>query len=247
MTLTSNPQSANTQLVFIHGPGAGGCSAAYENQLKHFAGSVAPDLPGHLQGAPCPDVARYTEWLRGWLWAQNLHKNLLLVGYTLGASIALQYALDYADEVSGLVISTVAAQPKVRAPGTYEMRLRAAADATAYEQEWIAFQRRAMHLVEPELRERLIDKHRQVGPMSQHHDFSVIDAFDVRDRLSTLKPKLLLLRGLQDHGNPPKYEQAIHQAVPGSEYMELDDAGHFPAVEIPIKVNAIIEDFIARL
>jgi hypothetical protein len=58
----------------------------------------------------------------------------------------------------------------LRAPGTYEMRLRAAADATVYEQVLIALQRRDM---------RLIDKHRQVGPRSQHKDFTVIDAFDV--------------------------------------------------------------------
>lgn len=247
MATQSSPRSTPAHLVFIHGPGAGGCSAAYEYQLRHFPGSVAPDLPGHLHGAPCPDVARYTDWLRGWLCAQGIKENLVLVGYTLGAAIALQYALDYADEVLGIVISTVAAEPKVRAPGTYEMRVRAAADAQVYEDEWIAFQRKVMHLVDPQLRERLVEKHRQVGPMSQHHDFTVIDAFEVRDRLPTLKPKLLLLRGLDDPGNPPKYEQRIHDAVPGSQYIELDDAGHFPMLEAPEKVNAFIEEFIARL
>lgn len=236
-----------TQLVFIHGPGAGACAAAFEYQTAHFSGSVAPDLPGHLEGAPCPDVARYADWVRGWLWAQGLKKNLVLVGYTLGASIALQYALDYPDEVSGLVIMTVAAEPKIRAPDTYEMRIRAAEDPKAYEEEWIPFQRAAMHLVEPDFRERLIEKHRQVGPMSQHHDLKTIDAFDVRDRISTLKPNLLLLRGLDDHGNPPKYEKKIHEAVPGSQYLEFEDAGHFPPVEIPDKVNALIEAFVASL
>jgi len=236
-----------TQLVFLHGPGAGGCAAAYEGQLTHFPGSVAPDLPGHLSGARCPDVARYTDWVRGWLWAQRMRENLVLVGYTLGASIALQYALDYPDEVAGLVIMTVAMEPKVRPPGTYEMRLRAAEDPKVYEEEWIKFQRDAMHLVEPGLCERLIEKHRQVGPISQYHDLKTIDAFDVRDRIADLKPKLLLLRGLDDHGNPPKYEAAINAAVPGSRYIELDDAGHFPATEIPARVNALIGDFVAGL
>lgn len=236
-----------TQLVFLHGPGAGGCAAAFEAQLAHFPGSVAPDLPGHLSGEPCPDVARYADWVRGWLWAQGKRENLVLVGYTLGASIALQYALDYPDEVAGLVIMTVAMAPKQRPSGTYEMRLRAAKNTTAYEEEWIAYQRDAMHLVAPDLRERLVEKHRQVGPLSQYHDLKTIDAFNVRDRIADLKPKLLLLRGLQDHGNPPKYEAAIHAVVPGSHYIELDDAGHFPATEIPDKVNALIEDFVARL
>ena len=234
------------QLVFLHGPGAGGCADAYSQQLKHFPGSVAPTLPGHLEGARCVEVAGYTEWVRGWLWAQDLKTDLVLVGYTLGAAIALQYGLDYPDEVKGLVVMTVAARPKVRPPGTYELRLRAAQDSKVYE-EWLAFQLKAMHLVEPGLRERLMERHRQVGPLSQYHDLMAIDAFDVRDRIATLKPKLLLLRGLKDHGNPPEYEKEIHEAVPGSKYVKLPDAGHFPPVEIPEKVNALIREFVAEL
>ena len=44
--------------------------------------------------------------MRGWLWAKGLNKDLVLVGYTLGASIALEYALDYPDEVKGIIIMT---------------------------------------------------------------------------------------------------------------------------------------------
>src|SRR4029453_5320921 len=63
--------------------------------------------------------------------------DLVLIGYTLGASIALQYGLDYPDEVRGLVLMTVAARPKTREAGAYEMRLRAAEDPKVYE-EWLA-------------------------------------------------------------------------------------------------------------
>lgn len=236
-----------TQLVFLHGPGAGACADAYFHQSKHFPDSVAPTLPGHLEGTRCPDVASYMEWVRGWLWAQGKNRDLVLVGYTLGASIALQYALDYPDEVKGIVIMTVSAGPKTRPPGTYEMRLRAAEDPKVYEDEWIAFQRHAMKFVDADLREKLIERHRQVGPMSQYHDLKTIDAFDVRDRVSALKPKLLLLRGVDDPGNPPEYEKDIHEAVPGSRYVKLDGAGHFPPTEAPDRVNALIEEFVAGL
>ena len=234
------------QLVFLHGPGAGACADAYEYQLEHFKGSVAPTLPGHLGGTRCADVKGYTEWVRGWLWAQGLNKDLVLVGYTLGASIALQYGLDYPEEVKGLVIMTVAIRPKTRPAGTYDMRVRAAQDPKAYE-EWLAFNRHAMFLVEPGLRERLLERHRQVGPLSQLDDLKTIDAFDVRDRIAGLKPKLMLLRGLKDPGKPPEYEKEIHEAVPGSKYIKLDDAGHFPPTEIPAKVNKLIEEFVAAI
>jgi pimeloyl-ACP methyl ester carboxylesterase len=233
-----------SQLVFLHGPGAGACADAFHYQLGHFPKSVAPSLPGHLEGSRCPDVKGYTEWVRGWLWAQGLTTNLVLVGYTLGASIALQYGLDYPDEVTGLVVMTVAARPKTRAAGTYELRLRAAEDPKVYE-DWLAYQRHAMQLVEPRLREQLIERHRQVGPLSQYHDLKAIDAFDVRDRLATLRPKLLVLRGMDDPTNPPEYEKEIHDAVPGSRYVKLAGAGHFPPTEIPPRVNAEHEELLA--
>jgi len=100
------------QLVFIHGPGAGGCADSFAYQLSHFPGSLAPNLPGHLEGDACPDVERYAEWLRGWLWAQGHKRDLVLVGFTLGACIGLQYALEYSDEVAALVLMTVAIRPK---------------------------------------------------------------------------------------------------------------------------------------
>src|SRR3989442_3004591 len=165
---------------------------------------------------------------------------------TLRDTIALQYGLDYPDEVKGLVLMTVAARPKTRAAGAYEMRLRAAEDPKVYE-DWLAYQRHALQFVEPGLREQLMERHRQVGPLSQYHDLQTIDAFDVRDRLATLKPKLLVLRGMDDPTNPPEYEKEIHDAVPGSRYVKLSGAGHFPPTEIPDKVNALIEEFVAAL
>jgi len=126
------------------------------------------------------------------------------------------------------------------------MRLRAVEDPKVYE-EWLEFQRHAMMFVEPGLRERLMERHRQVGPLSQYHDLKTIDAFDVRERIVTLKPKLLLLRGLDDPGSPPEYEKEMHEAVPGSGYITLSGTGHFPPTESPERVNALIEEFVAAL
>jgi pimeloyl-ACP methyl ester carboxylesterase len=234
------------QLVFLHGPGAGGCAEAFRYQLDYFHGSLAPILPGHGAGASCASVERYTEWVRGWLWAQGQPRDLVLVGYTLGACIALQYGLDYPAEVSGLVLMTVAMRPKHRAPGSVDMRLRAAEEPAVYEQ-WIAAMRESMQFVAPELRERLIACHHQVGPRSQHDDLVVIDQFDVRHRINTLAPPLLLIRGVDDPLAPEEYEREMHEAVPGSQYLTLREAGHFPMAEQPAAVNRAIATFLDTL
>jgi pimeloyl-ACP methyl ester carboxylesterase len=235
-----------SQLVFLHGPGAGGCAQAFRYQLEHFPGSIAPTLPGHLSGTSCTSVERYTEWVRGWLWAQGHHRDLVLVGFTLGSCIALQYGLDYPEEVQGLVLMTVAMRPKARAPETLAFRQRAAADQVVYEQ-WLDSMRAAMRFVDPVRREQLIACHRQVGPGSQHDDLVVIDRFDVRDRIGTLRPPLCLIRGVDDPLAPEDYEGEIHRAVPGSTYLALRQAGHFPMAEQPAVVNRAIEEFLDTL
>ena len=87
----------------------------------------------------------------------------------------------------------------------------------------------------------------RIGGSLSTNDLKTIDAFDVRDRIGTLKPKLLLLRGLDDHGNPPEYEKEIHEAVPGSRYVKLAGVGHFPPTEAPERINPLIEEFVAAL
>jgi pimeloyl-ACP methyl ester carboxylesterase len=235
-----------SQLVFIHGPGAGGCEEGFRLQLKHFPGSLAPTLPGHPDGAPCGSVKAYTDWLRGWLWAQGHTQDLVLCGFTLGACIALQYALDYPDEVRGLVLMTVAMRSKQRAPDMLNFRLRAAKDPAVHEQ-WLGSMADIMHFIEPDFREALIACHRRVGPRSQYHDLVVIDQFDVQDRMAALKPSLLLIRGMDDPLAPEEYEREIHEAVPGSQYIRLSQAGHFPMAERPEAVNEAIQTFVDTL
>ena len=235
------------QIVFIHGPGAGGCADAWVNQLSAFPGSVAPTLPGHLEGTRCADVKGYVEWVRGWLWAQDLASDLVLCGYTLGAAIALQYGLDYPDEVKALALTTLAIRASGPPPGRAELRLRAAAGDQAAYDEWFAFQREAMRWVEPALREHLMERHRQVGPLSQYHDLMAIWTYDAQERIAELKPKLLLVRGADDANSPHDREREIHEAVPGSRYERLEQAGHFPATERPAEFNRLLRELVASL
>jgi pimeloyl-ACP methyl ester carboxylesterase len=234
------------QLVFIHGPGAGGCAESFVHQLKHYPGSLAPTLPGHLEGQSCAAVERYMEWLRGWLWSKGTCRDLVLAGFTLGGCIALQYALDYPDEVKALVLMTTGMRPRERKPGTLEFRLKAAEDSQVYG-EWLETMRHQFLFMEPELAEHLVDCHRRVGPLSQYRDFVVIDRFDVRERIHTLKPPLLLIKGADDPAAGPEYEREIHEALPGSTYLRFKNAGHFPFAERPVEVNRAIDEFLAAL
>ena len=235
-----------TQLVFIHGPGAGGCADSYVNQLRHYPGSLAPHLPGHLDGTPCSSVERYTDWLRGWLHAQGKGRDLVLSGFTLGACIALQYALDYPEEVKGLALMTIAMRPKQRRPGDLRFRLDAAENPETYE-KWLGMMDNIMHFIDPGLRSTLLQRHREVGPLAQHGDLVVIDRFDVRDRIHELRTPLLLIQGVDDPLATGDYEEEIRRAVPGSQLVKMKNAGHFPMVEKPDEFNDHLDAFLAGM
>jgi pimeloyl-ACP methyl ester carboxylesterase len=235
-----------TQLVFIHGPGAGGCADSYVNQVYHYPRSLAPNLPGHLDGAPCSSVERYTDWLRGWLHSRGHTRDLVLSGFTLGACVALQYALDYPDEVKGLVLMTIAMRPKQRRPQDLQFRLDAAEDDETYDR-WLRMMNGVMHFIEPDLRARLLQRHREVGPVAQYRDLVVIDRFDVRDRIHALKAPLLLIQGVDDPLATGDYEEEIHRAVPGSKLIKMKDAGHFPMVDKPGEFNAAMDSFLTEI
>ena len=83
-----------------------------------------------------------------------------------------------------------------------------------------------------------------MGPLSQYRDFVAIDQFDVRERIHTLEPPLLLIRGVDDPASTPEYELEIHQAVAGSQYVKLNGCGHFPFAERPVEVNGAIDEFL---
>lgn len=236
-------------LVFIHGPGAGACPEAFIHQLQYFTDSLAPALPGHPEGSPCTKVRDYANWLRGWLWAREYRDSLVLAGYTLGACIALQYALDYPEEVKGLVLMSVGMRPRPRTAASLELRQRAARDADAH-QEWMEAMTHSMQFIDPQLRERLLASQRKIGPTVQYQDLKVIDRFEAQERIRTLKPPLLVIRGADDPvraTDPTNYEKEIHAAVPGSRYLEIPQAGHFPMAERPAEVNRATEEFIASL
>lgn len=235
-----------SQLVLIHGPGAGGCAASFRYQMERFPDALAPDLPGHLEGESLEDIASYTAWVRAWLHERGHAGGLVLAGFTLGACIGLEYALTWPEEVDGLLLMTVAMRPKERAPGSLDFRLQAAAGGEPM-RRWLDSMEHMLMFVEPDLRAELLSCHRLVGPISQHNDLLVIDRFDVRSRIHRLQAPLVLVRGVDDPMQPEEYELEIHHAVPGSRYIKLEQAGHFPHCERPEEVNeALAELLVAK-
>ena len=84
------------QMVLFMGPGRGMCRiiCPESNTVRASWRRRCLDI---WREKPCANVERDTEWLRGWLWSKGKRHDLVLVGFKLGACIALEYGLDYPD------------------------------------------------------------------------------------------------------------------------------------------------------
>jgi len=71
--------------------------------------------------------------------------------------------------------------------------------------------------------------------------------FDVRDRSATLKPKLLLLRGVDDPAIAESTRKRSTRPCPRSRYVKLSGARGISAHRDSGQVNALIEEFVATL
>lgn len=99
-------------VVFIHGsgPGASGFSN-FKHNYPAFAAAghraIVVDLPGYGQSSKPSDVAYTLDFFVDALHAQLSAHGIgpaVLLGNSLGGAIALKYALDYPDEVDGLIM-----------------------------------------------------------------------------------------------------------------------------------------------
>ena len=107
----------HSPLVFIHGSGES--SQVWQSQVEHFGTSCAfpIDLPGHGERAdtlpPEVSVLDYARVVHEIIF-QELHlKAPIIAGHSLGGAIALTMALEYASELSGLILIGTGARLRV--------------------------------------------------------------------------------------------------------------------------------------
>jgi L-proline amide hydrolase len=83
------------------------------------------------------------------------------------------------------------------------------------------------------------------GP-SEFHVIGTIRDWDITDRLGEIDVPVLLVSGRHDEATP-RIVGEVHQRIPGSEWVLLEDASHTPQLEQPERFLAAVEAFLARV
>jgi pimeloyl-[acyl-carrier protein] methyl ester esterase len=250
-------------LVFLHGWSANADFFEAQHTLaRQGFRLILPDLPGHGPNATpnprltIPDLAAA---LAEYLAAEKLERPVL-VGWSMGASVALDYlGRKDALPVGGLVILDMT--PKVANTATWrcglangqgEAEMRAA--AAEMEREWKAFAPRIGKALFARNRPADPDAVRQASEAFAANDPATMASLwrslallDCRATLSTLPCPVLAIMGAASRIYGPDLADWYRTQGPVVAVISVENAGHAPHIEQPEVVNAAIADFAARL
>ncbi len=76
---------------------------------------------------------------------------------------------------------------------------------------------------------------------------AALQTLDYARHLGSLKIPTLYVVGAQDLGAPPEVVRTMHASTPGSQFVEIPNAGHISAVERPAEFNGSIASFLDRI
>ena len=82
------------------------------------------------------------------------------------------------------------------------------------------------------------------GP-SEFHVIGTIKDWDISDRLGQIEAPTLVFSGRYDEVTPAITE-AAHRAIPGSEYVVLEESSHMAQAEEPERTLDLVRDFLGR-
>jgi len=98
----------------------------------------------------------------------------------------------------------------------------------------------------PELREELTNSFCRTDPDIAKHFARVTFLSDHRADLAHSRLRTLILQCTDDFVAPVEVGQYIHRAIPGSEYVLIDNTGHCPHLSAPDASVAAIRRFVQR-
>lgn len=239
---------ANPPLVFVHGWGAS--SKFWRHALEAFSPRyrcIAPDLVGFGRSEkPDRDYSfpAYAAWLGRFLDAAGLHK-VTMVAHSMGATIALLYALDHPERLERLVV----ANPLVHGPSAFDFktrflsvpvirRLSFSLAHVAWIRRWVTQNFSYVQGLEPELAADVVAGTYQstIGTLRCCREVDLVE------RLRGLKVPTLAIGTEKDSLIITR--QFEH--VPALEKVCMPETGHIPMVERPAEFNRIVDRFLRK-
>lgn len=229
-------------LVLLHSAGENAALWREEVEILGRSHSVlALDLPGHGRSGGTeglPSMAEYAVFVSSFVHALDL-RPFVLIGKGMGASIALHYGAAHAKRLRGIVLLAADSNPSVpddtltgwrdvmqgRAPQPFSKDLFS--PATSFE-----------------IMKKIWTEQVRTDPRVRYHDLVAWSEDDFGDRLSDVRPPVLVIAGADDRIVSPAASQELCPRLPNARMEVIERAGHVAELEQPQELAARIEKFI---
>lgn len=247
------PDDAQLPLVLLHGWGMN--LRAFDplrEELPHLQ-TLAIDLPGHGQSPWWPAAAQFSAQCDAVRAA--LPPRCALLGWSLGAKLALALAAQHPGRIEALVL--LAATPRFAHAEDWPHGMQSAplrAFRTVLAQDWqqtladfIALQvRGSQHAdaVAAALSQGLL-AHGAPDRDALLAGLRLLAETDLRQQVSQVAQRTLVIGGRNDRVTPPAAAQWLAQALPRARLQLLARAGHAPHLSHTAQVAQALREFLA--
>lgn len=231
-------------------------TALWEGQEKHFQNNyqvLLHDFRGQGQSTLKPKNFTFKQH------ADDFHQlleklgidKIHVVGVSYGAEVAMQFALQYPQKVSSLVLGTAVSEIRpllkakieswIMAAETYNGKLFFKVMAPYvysnkfYEEKGEWLENRADQFA------KIVTKEWLDAFIALSKNFLTLD---ITNELSNIKVSTLVISGEEDILKPPYYGEIIKNEIPNSEFKVINNAAHGLFAEKPQKFNQLVENFI---
>jgi pimeloyl-ACP methyl ester carboxylesterase len=177
----------------------------------------------------------------------------VLLGQSLGGSIAMRFAIRYPERVAGLVLSNTLARISHDHVGLNRALLAPLAMSTTRYLPTVVTRllARAWSWLEVWIYDaspgskRVIDYALWTGPRTVPSSVSNarvdrLKKIDLRPELPSIQSPTLVLKGPRDHYVPPAWSHEIVALVPGARYQEVAGTGHCSHLSMPGSFNGLL-------
>jgi proline iminopeptidase len=165
-----------------------------------------------------------------------------VLGHSYGGFVALEYALRYPERLGRLILLGTSpafdhgeeVQANARRRGATQEQLEALAvspedDAEAWRQ-WKTIEPLYFHAYDAELAERVMGRTIVSNYAGEASD-AILEGWDATPRLGEIAAPTLIIVGRDDFVCPPSRAEIMHERMPDSELVVLENSGHFAHAE----------------
>ena len=234
-------------LFFIHSSGSDHSAWSHQYARLHKKYNiVAIDLPGHGSsgGNGEADVEAYCLGVKKLLDIFDL-KRAVLIGHSLGAAIALRFALNYSQEIAGIVL--VGGGMKMPVNPVFLKFLRTNPPEVPAEvidlicRYSLAKENRSKFSVP--LKKSLSQSSVKV----LYGDLSACNNLDLTKETGKIIVPALIICGAEDKMTPPDLSRQLFAGISGATLEIIEGAGHMVMLERPAEFNTSLEEFAASI